>query len=504
MNATTPSEHRLHPLSILFQLIGQLRALVVPALLIVFGARSRGVDWEVWAPILLIPYAGAAVLRYVTFRFRYDATELVIRSGLFVRNERHIPYARIQNIDAVETVLHRLFGVVDVRLQTAAGSEPEATLSVLPAASVAAMRRQVFSANGRAAASETPEPIAVAPTPLLHLSPRDLLIYGFIENRGMVIIAALAGLLWDAGLADGLMERLSGDDSWGRGAVRDAVRDLKSGAGLPVTRLAVMAGAITGVLLLIRTLSMAWALVRLHDFTLTRAGEDVQVRFGLLTRVSATVPLGRVQAVTVREGPWHRLLRRASVRVTTAGGPSGQTASVQREWLAPILQRERLAALGAELVPHLDLANPDWQPVHPRAFRRRFRAWLVVVAVVSLIAAPRLGWWTIALAGGLTLWLAFVARRQVAHLGWACTDAVVLFRRGWIWRFTTAVPLSRIQAVARLESPFDRRHRMARVRVDTAGASEAFRVDVPYLGRDTATALHGRLATAAAETAFRW
>jgi hypothetical protein len=40
--------------------------------------------------------------------------------------------------------------------------------------------------------------------------------------------------------------------------------------------------------------------------------------------------------------------------------------------------------------------------------------------------------------------------------------------------------------------------------VDTAGGSEAFRVDVPYLGRDTAAHLHDRLATAAAETAFRW
>ena len=149
-------------------------------------------------------------------------------------------------------------------------------------------------------------------------------------------------------------------------------------------------------------------------------------------------------------------------------------------------------------------ARPNWQPVHPRAFRRRFRAWLVFVAVVSVGLAPRLGWWTLAVAAVLALWLAFVARRQVAHLGWACTDAVVLFRRGWIWRFTTIVPLSRIQAVARHESPFDRRHRMARVRVDTAGASEAFRVDVPYLGRDTAADLHGRLATAAAETAFRW
>jgi putative membrane protein len=344
----------------------------------------------------------------------------------------------------------------------------------------------------------------VAPTPLVRLSPRDLLVYGFIENRGMVIVAAAAGLLWEVGVLESLMERLSGDQTWGRGAIRAALRDFAGDAGLPMPRLLLMSAAVLGVLVFVRALSMGWALVRLHGFTLTRVGEDVQVRFGLLTRVSATVPLGRVQAVTVREGPWHRLLERVSVRVTTAGGSSGDTTSVQREWLAPILRRPRLPDLLAELVPHLDLGALDWQPVHARAFARRLRVWLAVAATVSLAAAPRLGWWTPALFAGLSAWGAFVAHRQVAHLGWVLTDQVVAFRRGWIWRFTTVTPLSRIQAVAQHESPFDRRHRMARVRVDTAGGSEAFRVDVPYLGRDTAAELHRRLAAAAAETAFRW
>jgi len=498
-----PSEHRLHPLSILFQLLTQLRALVVPLLVLIFGARSTGLEWQVWGLALLVPYAGSAVLRYVTFRYRYDPTELVIRSGLVVRNERHIPYARIQNIDAVETVLHRLLGVVEVRLQTAAGAEPEAVLSVLPSVSVGEMRRQVF--RGRESATPAaPDVPAVEPAPLLHLTARDLIIYGVIENRGMVIVAAAAGLLWDAGLLDGLTERFLGEQAWGRGAARDALRAFRTEAGLPIVRLLLMGAAVAAALVCIRVLSVAWALVRLHGFRLTRVGADIQVRFGLLTRVSATVPLARVQAVTIREGPWHRLLNRASLRVTTAGGASGQTASVQREWLAPILTRDRLPDLTAALLPRLDLAHADWRPVHARAFVRRFRAWLVFASLVSIASVPRLQWWALGVFALVAAWGAFAARRQVTHLRWAVTDDLVLVQRGWIWRYTTVTPVARIQAVALHESPFDRRHRMARVRVDIAGASDAFRVDVPYLGRDVAELLHGRLAGAAAETAFRW
>jgi len=58
--------------------------------------------------------------------------------------------------------------------------------------------------------------------------------------------------------------------------------------------------------------------------------------------------------------------------------------------------------------------------------------------------------------------------------------------------------------VALHQSPFDRRAAMARVRVDTAGAGEFTRIDIPYLDGAVARGLHERLAAQAANTAFRW
>ena len=55
------------------------------------------------------------------------------------------------------------------------------------------------------------------------------------------------------------------------------------------------------------------------------------------------------------------------------------------------------------------------------------------------------------------------------------------------------------------ESPFDRRRAMARVSVDTAGASAgSHRVNIPYIARDAATRLHDHLTAAAARTDFTW
>ncbi len=50
----------------------------------------------------------------------------MIRSGLIFRNERHVPFSRIQNVDAIQNVFHRLFGVAEVRVETGGGKEEEA------------------------------------------------------------------------------------------------------------------------------------------------------------------------------------------------------------------------------------------------------------------------------------------------------------------------------------------------------------------------------------------
>jgi putative membrane protein len=159
-----------------------LRALLVPGVAVVFTAGSSGRDWEVWLTVLVIPYAIAAVVRSLSYRYRFDADELVVRKGWVFRSERHIPYARIQNIDAVQNVFHRALGVADVRVETASGGEPEATMTVLPVAALAEMRDFVF--RGRQGTVTAMAGDIVPPQPpsdvVLQLPTREILLYGFV------------------------------------------------------------------------------------------------------------------------------------------------------------------------------------------------------------------------------------------------------------------------------------------------------------------------------------
>jgi len=521
-----PSEQRLHPASVLFDLVGHLKNFALPAILVMFGAsRSSGgpggafdwvpQGWESWLLVLLVPAALFSIARYMSFRIRYDERELVIRSGLIFRNERHVPYARIQNLDAVQNPLHQLLKVVEVRVETGGGAEEEARLRVLSMPAFEEMRTRVLAGRSQVAGAapiaieigDDAEPVvADAGQPLVHLSLREVLLCGLLENKGMVLIGAAAGVGWEAGMFGGVSGRIFGRaQSLGFGVMRDFWSAVFSEGPVPLGVIGSAAGLVIGVLVFVRLVSMVWALVRLYDFRLTRDGNDLRSTFGLFTRVATTVPIRRVQTVIVSAGPLHRWLKRVTVRVETAGGAGEESGATRvREWLSPLLREPALPALLQQVMPGLDLSSLAWQSLHPRAFARAVKPNLIMTTLITLAAAIVVGWGAIGVLALLLPWAILSARVYVTHIGWAESDEVVAMRSGWLWQSLTVARVNKIQAVALRQSPLDRRAAMARVRVDTAGAGEQSRIDIPYLDGLVARGLHQRLSSHAATTAFKW
>jgi len=501
-----PSERRLHPVSLLFNLGSVLGQLFFPAIVFLFAARSADSAVNLVAlAVMSVLAAAVAIGRYLTFRYRYEATELIVRSGLLFRTVRHIPYERIHNLDARQNLFHRMLGVVEVRVETGAGAEPEATLSVLPRDALDEMRRRVFGLLAENAVATSAGP-AGRGTSLLELSPGELLLAGFVENRGMVLIAAAYGVLWETGALENLLERTVGNTAWSESVARRVQTSLGSGGGLPLDGILLGLAALAGLLVFVRLLSMLWAVIRLYGFELTRDGDDLRADYGLFTRVVASIPLRRVQTLTVRENVLHRLFGRAAVGVATAGG-AGAAARTRRprEWLAPVIRKPRVPGLVGEVLPELPLDQVAWQPAAPGAFWRAFRRRLAVSGLIGLAVLLLVrAWWALAVPLALGAWALVAARLHVKHLGWAMTGTAVLFRRGWLSRSLTVARLGKIQAVELEESPFDRRTGMASLLVDTAGATEAHRIRIPYLGRETAGTLLRGLAAEAAGRAFEW
>jgi len=202
---TTPSEaiveggpeRRLHPLSWLFVLIQQLKSFALPLLVLLF--TGRGNSWELWGLV----GAGALVLvslaQYFTYRFRVEGDGIVIRSGLFQKSLRHIPFQRIHNVALHQALLHRVFGVAEVKLESAGGMKAEGEMRVLSLADAHALEELVRSHGRAPVANEGAEAATQPATELLSLPTSEVVRLGLISNRGMILVAAAFGVLAQSG-----------------------------------------------------------------------------------------------------------------------------------------------------------------------------------------------------------------------------------------------------------------------------------------------------------------
>ena len=345
-----PSERRLHPLSFVFDIVGQVRQFVVPAGVVLVGAGLGGLRLGGVARPARHSVGGRGL------RPRADVP-LPLRSWRARHHERtHLPQraARALRPDPehrrgaerpAPPVAGRRGPHRDRRRQRsrstharapAAGARRDARARVCrapgrPGSEPTRPTALARSRQPRAAHAAGPR-TARAPARRLHRKPRP----HHRRRRVRPAVGSWGCSIRPLGLVFG--ENLSSTAaSSARPLARSSAGACRRSAGSRFSRSRSRHSCSS-----IRVLSMCWSLIRLWGFRLHRTSDDLGTEFGLVTRVMATIPLRRIQTVTVRESPLHRVFKAASIRVDSAGGDGGEGSATRRESLAPIIRRADL------------------------------------------------------------------------------------------------------------------------------------------------------------------
>ncbi len=486
-------EHRLHPLSWLFVLIAQLKQFILPLLVLLFAGRGDRNDW--WSLVAVGVLVIASLAEYFTYRYRLRSDGISIRSGWLHRSLREIPFARIHNVNLHQSLLHRMFGVAEVRLEAAGGIKPEAQMRVLRMDQALALEALVRQ-RGHAAETATSIDAEQAP-PLLTLSTGELVRLGLISNRGMLVLAAAFGAFAQTGddIFGVLVKR------WGK-AMTGWLTDF-AGAHAHDSPLVIGLGIATLVvaaLVVVRLLSVLLAILQYHGFTLREDAGRLRIERGLLARSRSSAKLRRIQAWSLREGVLHRWFKRRSLRVDTAAGQRGAQEQHTLKDIAPIATPARCDELIQHFLPAAGWGALDWQPLHRHAWLRIAVPGLLFVFAITAALCWRFGGIGLfaLLLVPLQLWR---ARRIATACGYADNGRIVAWRTGWLDKRWNFAEIGKLQAARLSQSPLDRRLGMASLLLDTAGATPfGAPLYLRHLPLDVAEALSARLVAKLART----
>ena len=494
---------RQHPAWIAINAVRQLRGFAVPLLVLLV---SRGRDGG--GAMLAIPIAialAAVAWQAVAWRFVAYAVEdgrFRVESGVLGRRERFVPVERVQAVDLGETPLQRLFGVVGVRIETAAGGggQGDVTLQAVRRTDAETLRRTLLrdrtgtrtrTRAGFPATAEAPlgtvaradSAAAVGGELLRKLGLREVVIAGATSGR---IGPALAALSFGFQFLDDLLP----DQLWRLFALQ------APGYGVRGLLLAVGVGAVVAW-----GLSIAGAVLTWSAFELRRDGDRLLIAHGLLDRRRRSVPLARLQAVSVREAPLRRLCGYAEVRFESAGFAGGGGEAGVLLPLVPLAEVPAFLATatpGFAPPPRLALAGPP-----PRARGRYLgdavRPLLGLLAVVLVLAAlPAVRWWwtgAVLVLLPLALWDGLLAFRQA---GWAIADGRLVLREGGLSRRTVVAPLGRLQWRSVVQTPLARRAHLATAAAAVASGGEGGGLRIRHLDQAVAFGLLALLVPPAA------
>ncbi|WP_293783878.1 PH domain-containing protein [uncultured Aeromicrobium sp.] len=278
----------------------------------------------------------AGYLRWRFTRYFIDGTEARIESGVLFRTSRRIPYERLQSVDIDEPFIARLFGLAELHMEMAGGSESRTTLRFLTLAEARQLRRVLLSrAHGAqwhegATIPEEQRTVIAVVTP-------DRIIVGTLLSLDFLISAGTVVLLLVTGFV------IPG--AW-----------------------ALFGGIIPAGFWVVQIVGTR--VIAQWNFTLSRGTRGLRIERGLLSRSSQTIPFERVQGIAVIEPfLWRKIgWQRLAVDVAGYGASAEEESGVSDTTLLPIADPQLARSVAEQLVPQSDPSGVDPIRASPRSW----------------------------------------------------------------------------------------------------------------------------------------
>ncbi|HEY9117305.1 MAG TPA: PH domain-containing protein [Roseivirga sp.] len=452
-----------------------------PILLSFFIGRKAGNSFEDYIGYVAIAFAalnlGGSILTYFRFYFHIEDGSFIIDKGILKRTKTNIPFERIQTINLQQNILHQIFGVVSLEIDTAGAKKSELTIDALNKEDAEALRKfileekeQLIEANSDLTA-ENQQIEEVEENTILTLDIPDLLKIGISQNhlKSMAILFAFVFSTLNE-ITDNISElvesQLSGYQEF-----------IASNTWV----------VFVGSVFIVAIISFLYSLINtvLKNFELklsSRRGGFKLVR-GLLNKEEISINKSKVQTISWSDNPLRRAFKMYTVQIEQAS--SAEADQLKSKIIIPGSYIDQVHRVINMVFPK-EFNRPEEQ--HRVSILLKYRL-LIFIGTIPALGASAIGYYNVGLTGlWFLIWMPMVLLSVSLYYkkrSFELNDELLKNNRGTFGNHYELIQLYKIQAVRIKQSWYQRRKSLATVELFTAAGS----LSIPFISLGEAEAL---------------
>lgn len=459
--AMTLPAQRQHIAAIIFMFIKTIKELIVAFGLGLFFALREAIHYVfyVGGAFFLIVLV-ISILSWLRFTYRVEDNELRVESGILIRKKKYVPINRIHTIDYTANIIHRLFGLVKVKIDTASGGGSELDLSAITRKNGDALRTALGKNSEQTKSphiSEEEEATTSVELTKKKITWQRLVIAGSTTNGiGATLFAAYLG---GSQLLEFIPETMY-----------DSTIKWFSTAGIIVI---ILFGILTLAILYI--VGIAGTMIKYAFFTIEKHPDHLFIKRGLIETKELTIPYERIQSITLKQNLLRQLFGFTTIHATVVGNILEGADSAQ-PILFPLLKEKEVKAFIEQYVPQYIVEEEVWTGVAKKAWIYYVGLPMILPLIatgIMLYFAASYVWIPLILL--LIIFLLGLFSYKVA--GFKLTKSKIMFRKRFINKETRIMLRNRIQAMEKSQHKLQQLQQISSVQLTVFGGlvGETFR-----------------------------
>jgi len=403
---------------------------------------------------------------FFKYYFFIENGELIVEKGIFQKSKTSIPFERIQSINFEQAVIHRIFDVVKVKIDTAGSSGNELSLHALSKSKASELRDHILSEKRENTILTQVDESATdysTTSVIMKVAPSNLLKIGAVENH---IQSGFLILFFGFWVFDQIKEL---------GFV-DPYNQVEANWESIITSVAIMITLVCLFAIASFLLSIVRVFFRYYDLKLERVDHGFRLTYGLLNQKQTTAKDHKIQTLAwVQNWLQHKAnlfklsLKQASTKeVSTAKsinvpGCNGKQKNQVFEYL-----------LGEHYIK-LKSTTPRKPNKHMFYYAARNRSIFVIPLIFTFFYYGI--WPGIIFVLAALIFSIMVSHKKFKKKKYRITDEILQLEGGIFGFAETVLELHKIQTVIMKQSWYQSRRELADVIVTTAAQN----VRIPFV-----------------------